>query len=248
MMYNPYSLEGKTILVTGASSGIGRATAIECSKMGAKVVITARNEERLRNTLEALEGDGHQMILCDLTNEDDLNALVEAALELDGVVFNAGINKLVPIRQLKEVDLRNIFAVNTFSPIMLLQKLTKKKKIVNDASVVFTSSISGIGAAAVGESMYIASKGAISSFVKAAALEFAKKGIRVNAVCPGMVKTDMSDAYDLNEGDNDDMKNYPLGRYATPEDIAWAIIYLLSNASNWVTGTNMVIDGGLTVQ
>lgn len=248
MMYNPYSLEGKTILVTGASSGIGRATAIECSKMGAKVVITARNEERLRNTLEALEGDDHQMILCDLTNEDDLNALVEAALELDGIVFNAGINKLVPIRQLKEVDLTNIFAVNTFSPIMLLQKLTKKKKIVNDASVVFTSSISGIGAAAVGESMYIASKGAISSFVKAAALEFAKKGIRVNAVCPGMVKTDMSDAYDLNEGDNEDMKNYPLGRYATPEDIAWAIIYLLSNASNWVTGTNMVIDGGLTVQ
>ena len=247
-MYNPYSLDGKTILVTGASSGIGRATAIECSKMGAKVVITARSKERLKNTLDALEGEGHQMVLCDLTNEDELNALVEATPELDGIVCNAGINKLVPIRQLKEVDLASIFAINTFSPIMLVQKLTKKKKIENDASVVCTSSISGIGAAAVGESMYIASKGAISAFVKAAALEFAKKGIRVNAVCPGMVKTEMSDAYDLNEGDNEDLKNYPLGRYATPEDIAWGIIYLLSNASNWVTGTNMVIDGGLTVQ
>lgn len=248
MTYNPYSLEGKTILVTGASSGIGRATAIECSKMGAKVVVTARNEERLKQTLESLEGDGHQMILCDLANEAELDALVENAPTLDGLVCNAGINKLVPIRQLKAADLSNLFTVNTFSPIMLLQKLTKKKKVADDASVVFTSSISGIGAAAVGESMYIASKGAVSAFVKAAALEFAKKGIRVNAVCPGMVKTDMSDAYDLNEGDNEDLKNYPLGRYATPEDIAWGIIYLLSNASSWVTGTNMIIDGGLTAQ
>ena len=96
--------------------------------------------------------------------------------------------------------------------------------------------------------MYIASKGAISAFVRAAALEFSKKGIRVNAVCPGMVETDMSDAYDLNEGENEDLKNYPLGRYATPEDIAWSIIYLLSDASSWVTGTNMVIDGGLTTK
>ena len=96
--------------------------------------------------------------------------------------------------------------------------------------------------------MYIASKGALSAFVKAAALECSKKGIRVNAVCPGMVKTEMSDAYDLNEGDNEDLKNYPLGRYANPVDIAWAIIYLLSNASSWVTGTNLVIDGGLTTR
>lgn len=248
MMYNPYSLEGKTILVTGASSGIGRATAIECSKMGAKVVITARSQSRLKETLDSLEGEGHQMILCDLTNDDEVSTLVEVTPVLDGLVCNAGINKLVPIRQLKEVDLTNIFAVNTFSPILLVQKLSKKKKIANDASLVFTSSISGIGAAAVGESMYIASKGAVSAFVKAAALEFAKKGIRVNAVCPGMVKTDMSDAYELNEGENEDLKNYPLGRYANPEDVAWGIVYLLSNAASWVTGTNMVIDGGLTAQ
>ena len=247
-MYNPYSLEGKTILVTGASSGIGRATAIECSKMGATVVVTARNEERLKETLSALEGQGHSMIICDLTKDDELINLVETCPELDGLVCNAGVNKLTPIRMMKAEDMSNIFTVNTFSPIFLLQKLTKKKKIKDDSSVVFTSSISGIGAAAVGESMYIASKGAISAFVKAAALEYSKKGVRVNAVCPGMVKTDMSDAYELNEGDNEDLKNYPLGRYATPEDIAWGIIYLLSNASSWVTGTNMVIDGGLTTR
>lgn len=247
-MYNPYSLEGKTVLVTGASSGIGRATAIECSKLGAKVVITARHEERLKETLSALEGDGHQLILCEMTNDDDLTTLVETVPVLDGLVCNAGINKLVPIRQLKAEDLNHIFEVNTFSSIILLQKLMKKKKLAEDASVVYTSSISGIGAAAVGESMYIASKGALSAFVKAAALECSKKGIRVNAVCPGMVKTEMSDAYDLNEGDNEDLKNYPLGRYANPVDIAWAIIYLLSNASSWVTGTNLVVDGGLTTR
>lgn len=247
-MYNPYSLKGKTILVTGASSGIGRATAIECSKMGATIVVTARNEDRLRQTLDTLEGEGHSMIICDLTIEDELSNLVEKCPELDGLVCNAGINKLVPIRMLKAVDMSNIFSVNTFSPIFLLQKLTQKKKIKDDASIVFTGSISGIGAAAVGESMYIASKGAISAFVKAAALEYSKKGTRVNAVCPGMVKTAMSDTYELNEGNNEDMKNYPLGRYATPEDIAWGIIYLLSNASSWVTGTNMIIDGGLTAQ
>ena len=247
-MYNPYSLEGKTVLVTGASSGIGRATAIECSKLGAKVVITARHEERLKETLSALEGDGHQLILCEMTSDDDLTNLVETVPVLDGLVCNAGINKLVPIRQLKAEDLNHIFEVNTFSSIILLQKLMKKKKLAEDASVVYTSSISGIGAAAVGESMYIASKGALSAFVKAAALECSKKGIRVNAVCPGMVKTEMSDAYDLNEGDNEDLKNYPLGRYANPTDIAWAIIYLLSNASSWVTGTNLVIDGGLTTR
>ena len=247
-MYNPYSLEGKTVLVTGASSGIGRATAIECSKLGAKVVITARHEERLKETLSALEGDGHQLILCEVTSDDDLTNLVETVPVLDGLVCNAGINKLVPIRQLKAEDLNHIFEVNTFSSIILLQKLMKKKKLAEDASVVYTSSISGIGAAAVGESMYIASKGALCAFVKAAALECSKKGIRVNAVCPGMVKTEMSDAYDLNEGDNEDLKNYPLGRYANPVDIAWAIIYLLSNASSWVTGTNLVIDGGLTTR
>ena len=139
MMYNPYSLEGKTILVTGASSGIGRATAIECSKLGAVVVVTARNEARLKETLDALEGEGHKMILCDLTIEEELNNLVEDSPNLDGLVCNAGINKLVPIRMLKAEDMSNIFSVNTFSPIYLLQKLSKKKKIKEDASVVFTS-------------------------------------------------------------------------------------------------------------
>lgn len=247
-MYNPYSLEGKTILITGASSGIGRATAIECSKLGATVILAARNEEKLKETLSLLEGKNHMLFCCDFQDYDQINNLVDSIPAVQGLVNNAGINKLIPISFIKETDLMSIFNVNTIGPILLLKELLKKKKLKKCSSVVFTSSIAAMGSTAVGEAIYTASKGAISSFVKEAAQELSKKQIRVNAVCPGMVKTEMSDAYDLNDGDNDDMKNYPLGRYATPEEISWAIIYLLSEASAWVTGTNLIIDGGLTTK
>lgn len=247
-MYNPYSLEGKTILVTGASSGIGRATAIECSKLGAKVIITARNEERLNETLLMLEGEGHQIIVCDLSDSNAILNMVGELPIVDGVVNNAGVNKLQPLNFIKEDDFQNIMNVNTIAPIMMVKHLLKKKKINKGASIVFTSSISALGSTAVGEAMYVASKGAISAFVKEAAQELAKKQMRINTVCPGIVKTAMSDSYDLNEGDNEDLKNYPLGRYGEPRDIALAIIYLLSDASSWVTGTNLVIDGGLTTK
>ena len=247
-MYNPYSLKGKTILITGASAGIGRATAIECSKLGAEVIITARNHNKLQETLGMLEGDGHQMVICDLQDEEQINTLVETLPSINGLVNNAGVNKLVPIQFLKENDLQTVLKVNTISPIMLLQRSLKKKKLLQSSSVVFTSSIAAIGSTAVGEAIYTASKGAISSFVKEAAQELAKKQIRVNAVCPGMVKTDMSDSYDLNNGENEDLSNYPLGRYAEPREIALAIAYLLSDAASWVTGTNLIIDGGLTTK
>lgn len=246
--YNPYSLESKTILITGASSGIGRATAIECSKLGAKVILVARNEERLKNVLDELEGDGHIYISCDLSSGDCLTDMVEKLPSLDGVVLNAGVSILSPISFLKEEDLEATFSLNTKSPILTLQKIVKRKKIQKNSSVVFTSSIAGLGAAAVGEAAYMASKGAISAFVKGAALELSRKGIRVNAVCPGMVQTDMTDAYGLDEMNNPDLANYPLGRYGHPGDIAFAIIFLLSDASSWITGSNLVIDGGLTIK
>ena len=214
-MYNPFSLEGKTILVTGASSGIGRATAIECSRMGAKVIITARNEERLKETLEQLEGDDHCMILCNLAEE----------------------------------DLKSIFQVNTIAPVLLFQKLLKKKKIKKGASIVFTSSMAGLGCTSVGNSMYTASKGAISAYIKTAALELAPKSIRINAICPAMVNTGILEGGSVTKEQlKEDMKQYPLGRYGDPYDIAWAMIYLLSDASSWITGTNLILDGGLTLK
>jgi len=248
-MYNPYSLEGKTILVTGASSGIGRATAIECSKMGASVVITARNEERLMETLGMMNSGNHKCIVCDLSNSDNLENLISQLPDIDGYVSNAGFIKISPLKFITEDDFKNILQVNTISPILLFHKLLKKRKLKKKASVVFTSAVDAIGPTTPANSMYVASKGALSSFVRNSALELAFQKIRVNAVCPGMVNTNILGNSPI-DSDNieEDLRNYPLGRYGEPEDIAWAIIYLLSDASNWVTGTNMVIDGGLTAQ
>lgn len=245
-MYNPFSLKGKTILVTGASSGIGRATAIECSKMGASVIITARNEDRLNETLLAMEGKDHQCIICDLSDESSIDLLVDKIGEVDGVVNNAGYIDLLPVKLIKSQRFEAILTINTIAPIILFQKLLKKKKIKNYSSVVFTSSLAGIGYGTVGNSMYSATKGAICAFVKVASKELASRNIRVNTVCPGMVKTSiMSKGNVSNTQLEEDEKNYPLG-YGEPLDVALAIIYLLSNASKWVTGTNLILDGGVS--
>jgi NAD(P)-dependent dehydrogenase (short-subunit alcohol dehydrogenase family) len=246
--YNPFSLEGKTILITGASSGIGRATAVECAQLGAKVIITGRNQTRLEETISLLEGDGHTYYICDLAKLEEINGLVEQLPQLSGVVSNAGTNKIGPIQFFKEEVIQDIFTVNTISPMLLLKQLLKKKKLIKDASVVFTSSIAGLGAAATGAGIYTASKGAISTFIKVAALELAPRYIRVNAVCPGMTNTHM--IYD-ESAETEQIRNaaeqYPLKRFGEPKEIAWGIVYLLSDASSWTTGTNLVIDGGLTI-
>lgn len=246
--YNPFSLSGKTILITGASSGIGRASAIECSKLGARVVISARNEERLKETLSAMEGDNHMVIPCDLSDEASIDNLVAELPEIQGLLNNAGFTKTLPIQFINGADLTSILGVNTVAPILLLQKLLKKKKLKKEASVVFTSSMAGIGHSSVGNAMYSASKGAISSFIRCAAKELAPKGIRVNAVCPAMVDTGILSAGTISsEQLEENKKRYPLGRFGKPEDIAWAIIYLLSDASAWVTGDNLILDGGVSI-
>ncbi len=247
-MYNPFSLEGKTILITGASSGIGRATAIECSKLGARCILTARNEERLKETLTQLDGVGHQMLLCDLSDSNAINEMVDQLPEINALVNNAGYTKLLPLNFINRDDFKSILDVNTVAPIMLLQRLLKKKKLAKNSSVVFTSSMAGLGSSSVANGMYTASKGALSAFIRCAALELAPRGIRVNAVCPAMVNTSIMDSGSVSEEQlKEDMKKYPLGRYGEPNDVAYAMIYLLSDASSWVTGTNMVIDGGITL-
>lgn len=248
-MYNPYSLEGKAILVTGASSGIGKAAAVECSKMGAKVIITARNEARLTQTLSELEGEGHQMFLCDLSNEEEIDNMIAQMSEIQGFINNAGYTKLLPVQFINADDIYSILKVNTIAPMILLQKLLKRKKLKKGSSVVFTSSMAGLGSGSVGNSMYTASKGAISAFIRCVALELAPKNIRVNAVCPAMVDTGILDSGTISKEQLDeDIKNYPLGRYGKPNDVAWAMIYLLSDASGWITGDNLIIDGGVTLK
>ena len=249
-MYNPYSLEGKTVLVTGASSGIGRATAIECSKMGAKVIISARNVERLEDTFHQLHGNEHIQLIADVSDETSIKSLIDQIPVIDGFVCNAGIGITQPIPFYKEDDIEKVFRTNTFSMMMLTKYLVKKKKVNRHSSIVYTSSIGNVFSAGVANGIYGASKCAVDGFMRTAAVELASKGIRCNSVNPGMVVTNIMNGNGkiTNEQFEQDMKKYPLGRYGKPEDIAWAIIYLLSDASSWVTGTALKIDGGITIE
>ena len=245
MSYNPYSLEGKTILITGASSGIGRETAIQCSKMGAKVILTARNEVNLKETMNLLEGDGHKYIIADLNKSEDLLALVDELPIIDGCVNNAGYNITELVQFIKEDDMDQIFRVNTLAPIFLTRSIVRKKKMAKNSSIVFTSSISGIGAASPGNSLYASTKGALNGFMKTAALELAAKEIRCNAVLPGMVETPLKEGKNITEEQWEaNRKLYPLKRFGKPIDVALAIVFLLSEASCWITGTELIIDGG----
>ena len=248
-MNNPFSLEGKTILVTGASSGIGRATAIACSQMGAVVVVTGRNESRLQETLESLEGSGHQMIVADIANDDQIDYLVDQIPAINGLVNNAGITETCPTQFIKRDKLNRVMEVNTIAPILLTQRILKKKKLGKGGSIVFTCSISGTCVCGGGNVLYSASKGAIHGFMKNAALDLAHKGIRVNDVCPGMIDTHILDAGTISDEQLEiEAQRYPMKRFGKPEEVAYGIIYLLSDASSFVTGSSIVIDGGFTLQ
>lgn len=247
-MNNPYTLEGKTILITGASSGIGRETAIQCSKLGAQLVITARNKERLNETVAKLEGEGHKSVIAELTSQEDVEMLVEEIDLLNGVVLCAGKGMTTPFPFCTREKYDELFDINFFAPVELLRLLVKKKKLSKDSSVVFVSSIGGVSAITLGNGVYGASKSALNSTMKYCALELAPKKIRVNSVNPGMVNTKLIQSGTLTEEQHQaDMERYPLKRYGEPEDIAFGIIYLLSDAASWITGHSLVIDGGITI-
>lgn len=251
MNYNPFSLAGKKILITGASSGIGRNIAIECSRMGADLVITGRNRKKLEDTLSCLEIGNHQLIAADLTKEQDLNLLIDNVELIDGLVHSAGVPVLVSIKHLNEQILDDVFSINTKAPLLLSSSLVKNKKINKGASIVFISSISGTSTASVGESPYSASKAAINGFLKVAALEFANQKIRVNSVNPGLISTDLLDNAKSLFSEKElykKLEEYPLKRIGKPEDVSYAVIFLLSDAANWITGTSMIIDGGYTIR
>lgn len=248
MSYNPFTLENKTILVTGASSGIGRAIAIECSKMGASVIITARNEKRLKGTFEQLSGEQPDYIIADLSKEYDIINLSEKCPRLDGLVNCAGFTKLSPFQFATREDYESVMNVNFFAPTELTRLLVKSKKLSKGSSIVFISSVSGVYCSAVASSIYSSSKGAVNGLVKGVALDLAPKQIRVNSVNPGMVDTDIFTEGEItDEQFKKDMERYPLKRYGKSIEVAFAVIYLLSDASSWVTGSNLLIDGGFTL-
>ena len=242
--YNPFSLEGKNILITGASSGIGKGIAIACSKMGANVIINGRNEKRLQETMTEMEGDENLQIVADLCNASQLSEMVEELPKLDGIVHCAGIGQRVLCKQLQETDIDSVMNINFKAPVMLQTEILKQKKINNGASVVFIASIAS-WSPSLGNSMYSASKGAIVSYSNCLALELAPRKIRVNCISPAMVWTDLitNDGIDV-EALKEDEKKYPLKRYGTPEDIAGLVLYMLSDVSSWMTGSNVKISGG----
>ena len=248
-MENPFSLSGKTVLITGAASGIGRATAKQCHKMGANLVLLDLNENGLNSVKEEI---GDNSIVAYALNLTDFNRLCEVIGQLpklDGVFSNAGIVKSLMAKFSGKEDMKKIFEINTFSHINLVQQLITQKKLNKGASIVFTSSMSGVYAGLVGGSLYGATKAAIAGYCKALAIELAPRGIRVNTIHPGMIETPLTKGTALSQDVLDeDAKNYPLGRYGKPEEVAYAVVYLLSDATVWMTGTKLLLDGGYSVK
>ena len=248
MNYNPFSLKGKNILVTGASSGIGSTIAMECSKMGANVIITGRNNERLQETFHQLfPNEGHLCKVADLSIKEELDALVDSLPKLDGVVHCAAMLKKLPLKFINEKAWQETMETNLIAPAILSQRLVKKNKINDSGSVVFISSIAA-SVASFGNISYMASKGAINSLSRGMALELATKGIRVNTIQPALIKTNLTDKALSEEDLNNYLAKFPLGRFGKPEEVAYGVIYLLSDASVWITGTSITIDGGVTLR
>ena len=249
-MKNPFSLKGRNILITGGAGGIGTAVAQVCIQLGARVILTDIREDALNATLASLleskTGDTNLCFTADLTDAEQLAALVDFCPQIDGLVCNAGVMKLTLTQFITEEELTRIQKINLNAPIMLTRSLLKKKKISKGGSIVFTASAAGIYRVSPGNGIYATTKCGIDAFMRTVALEFGPKGIRCNSVNPGMVETALIGSF-TEEEKQKEMQNYPLRRFAKPEDIAYGIAYLLSDASSFVTGTALKIDGGMTL-
>lgn len=245
----PFHLNNKTILITGSSSGIGQQTAVNISKMGGTLILTGRNSENLNHTLSLLEGSGHQIISADLLKENERSQLIEQLPMLDGIVHSAGTVNPYPIKFIDQNKINETLNINYEIPVLLMAGIMRKKKINSKASVVFLSSISGQHPHK-GGALYASSKAALEAFSKTLALEGFLQGMRSNCVSPAMVKTPM---YEVavqgmsKEMMDEHVKQYPLG-VGYPEDVANAIIFLLSDASRWITGINITLDGGFLLE
>lgn len=249
MSYNPFSLKDKTILVTGASSGIGRAIAIEISRMGGSLILTGRNEVRLNETLEHLEGEDNISIVADLSNEEGISTVLSSIPKLNGVVLAAGIVEMWPVLFATKKRFEKIFDTNLFSPVEIIRSIVKKKLYKEGFSIVVIDSIAGTTDFCPANSIYGAGKAALSAFTKYVAVEMASKNIRANTISPGMILTPMhTDGAVEDEKLMETVSKVPLKRWGKPEDIAYAAVYLLSDASSYLTGTDICIDGGYTLK
>ncbi len=248
-MNNPFTIEGKTILITGATSGIGRATAIECAQMGANVILNGRNVSRLEETLRMMcDMEKHHIISADLKDEEQVKALIEQCPIVDGVACCAGVANMNPFAFVSQEEMERIFQINCFAPVMLVNRLMKAKKLVKGSSVVFVSSVDGPKIVHAGNSVYSGSKSALVGMARNMAIDLAGKKIRVNCVLPGTTDTPMIHTGSAtDESLAETAKSLPLKRFAQPAEIANAIIFLLSDAASYITGTEITVDGGYSV-
>lgn len=249
--FNPFSLENQRILVTGSTSGLGKTIALTCAHMGAEVICTGRDQDRLAKTLTELQSisdRSHQAIQADLTQASGRDALVTSIgkTPLNGVVHSAGISRLSPVRMMTEQHLREVQSINVDAPMLLTQALLKRNLVAPEGSMVFIASIAAhIGVPGV--AAYSGTKAALLAMVRCLAMEVVKRGIRANCLSPALVETPLLEATATMIGSMEQERgNYPLG-FGKPEDVANAALFLLSGASRWITGTTLVMDGGLTI-
>ncbi len=243
--FNPFTLDGKEILVTGASSGIGRAIAVACSRMGASAIITGRNAQRLEETKAMLYSEQeHSLYACDLSNAESIDRMIQTLPKLDGIVHCAGIGHRKPCKGINANDIDTVMDINFKSVVLLQAKLLQEKKVNKGCSIVMVASRAA-NAPSVGNAIYSASKGALLAYAKCLALELAPRQIRVNSICPAMVWTPLIleggiDEEQLKEAE----QKYPIKRYGKPDDVANLALYLLSDASSWMTGSDIDLTGG----
>jgi NAD(P)-dependent dehydrogenase (short-subunit alcohol dehydrogenase family) len=250
---NPFSLAGRAVLVTGASSGIGRATAVALSEIGASVVLVGRNRDKLAETRSLLEGERHHVEPFDLNCTDELPQWMKGVAErhgpLSGLVHCAGAQVLMPLRMLKTKHLEDLFRINVVAGIMLAKGFRQKGVTPGAGAIVYVSSVMGeVGSP--GRAAYCASKSALHSVTRSLALELAADNIRVNCVAPGAVQTDMIAEMQLSVGEAglaQLARQHPLG-LGTPRDVAFAIAFLIADTGRWITGSIQFVDGGYTAQ
>lgn len=244
---SPFSVAGKRVLVTGASSGLGRATAIAMARNGATVVGCGRDEARLQATMAECPGEGHAAALGDLTQDDAMDATVESAGKVDGVVHCAGISIPTPLRLAKREYVEAVFRTNYVAPVMLTQRLLARGRVAKGGSILFLASSAAYRGVA-GTGIYAGSKGALVATTRSIALETAKHGIRINCLAPDLVETPLIETSGTLQGTGEwlemQRKLHPLG-LGKPEDVANAAIFFLSDASRWITGTSLLMDGGI---
>lgn len=244
---NKFNLNNRTVLITGASSGIGRSCAIEVSLMGATCILVGRNLEELQKT-KSLCANQSTIIVANLTDEIDIKNIASEIPQIDGIVHCAGIINPRPIKFLKSENIKEVFDINFNAPVLLTSALLQHNKIANESSIVFISSISS-QFPYFGGSIYVSSKAALEAFSRTLAIEVAQRKIRSNVLQPGLVKTQMLDKTKQAAGDENFSlyeTKYPLG-FGEPEDVANAVCFLLSQEAKWITGSELKMDGGLLI-